>query len=79
MCYLSIVSQIYMSLIGYEEELPFTLSAFMRLERLSISAQITRKRWALPEIIRLINTTPASQTSSFDSIVILWTLHPLPD
>ena len=50
-----------MHLIGDGDELPFTLSALKHLESLSISILIysTERRWTLPEIIRLVNTTPA--------------------
>jgi len=58
MCYLSMVSLKFTCLIGYEGELPFTLSALKRLKRLSISAVITKNQWALPEIMRVMKTVP---------------------
>jgi len=53
-------------LIGYDDELPFTLSALVCLKRLSISAQIIGKEWALPGIIRVVNTAPIIPN------VVLW-------
>jgi len=54
-------SQIYIKLIGYTKELPFSLSALLRLKRLSVSARINKEKWALPEIIRVINTASTVQ------------------
>ena len=63
MSYPSLLSRIYIYFIGDNNEFPFTLSVLMRLKRLSISTLITtnatESSWALPEIIRLVNTAPA--------------------
>jgi len=44
------------------QTIPFTLSALMHLKRLSISTLVfsnaTKQKWALPDIIRLVNTAP---------------------
>jgi len=58
----SLVPQIHICLIVYDNKLPFTLSALMCLETLSISALKIR----LPEIIRVVNTAPAIPD------VVLW-------
>jgi len=47
--------------IGYITELSYILSILMCLERLSITALVTEGEWTLPEIIRVINTSPVLQ------------------
>jgi len=52
-------------IVAYGDELPFTLSALIHLKRLSIYVEVysteIETNWALPEIIRVANTTPAIQ------------------
>jgi len=56
------LSQIYIFLIDYTN---VTLSVLLHLKEFSISALVTttatESEWALPEIIRLVNTAPAVQ------------------